>query len=129
MNDMVLGELASKYRLLKPSGHGYERAKSRINEETLMGPPTDELVAGTSNVVAPETMMLKNGKILKRRQDVDAVPILLFSGCLLRVRWGTSCPQQIRLFDQGEIRFGYRRIQGEATHNFGFEAKFRQERW
>ena len=81
MNDMVLGELASKYRLLKPSGHGYERAKSRINEETLMGPPTDELVAGTSNVAAPETMMLKNGKILKRRQDVDAVPILLFSGC------------------------------------------------
>ena len=81
MNDMVLGELASKYRLLKPSGHGYERAKSSINEETLMGPPTDELVAGTSNVVAPETMMLKNGKILKRRQDVDAVPILLFSGC------------------------------------------------
>ena len=46
-----------------------------------MGPPTDELVAGTSNVAAPETMMLKNGKILKRRQDVDAVPILLFSGC------------------------------------------------
>ena len=81
MNDMVLGELASKYRLLKPSGHGYERAKSSINEETLMGPPTDELVAGTSNVAAPETMMLKNGKILKRRQDVDAVPILLFSGC------------------------------------------------
>ena len=25
--------------------------------------------------------MLKNGKIMKRRQDVEAVPILLFSGC------------------------------------------------
>ena len=81
MNEMVLGELASKYRILKPSGHGYEKAKSSINEETLIGPLTDQLVAGTSNVAAPETMMLKNGKIMKRRQDVEAVPILLFSGC------------------------------------------------
>ena len=81
MKEMRLGELASKYRLLKPSGHGYEKAKSSINEETLMGPLTDELVAGTSNVVAPEAMMLKNGKIMKRRHDVDAVPMLLFSGC------------------------------------------------
>ena len=81
MNEMVLGELASKYRILKPSGHGYEKAKSGINEETLIGPLTDQLVAGTSNVAAPETMMLKNGKIMKRRQDVEAVPILLFSGC------------------------------------------------
>ena len=81
MRRMVLGEFASKYRLLKPSGHGYEKAKSSINEETLIGPLTDQLVAGTSNVAAPETMMLKNGKIMKRRQDVEAVPILLFSGC------------------------------------------------
>ena len=81
MSEMVLGELASKYRILKPSGHGYEKAKSSINEETLIGPLTDQLVAGTSNVAAPETMMLKNGKIMKRRQDVEAVPILLFSGC------------------------------------------------
>ena len=81
MSRMVLGEFATRYRLLKPSGHGYEKAKSSINEETLVGPPTDDLVAGTSNIAAPETMMLKNGKIMKRRQDVDAVPILLFSGC------------------------------------------------
>ena len=74
MNEMVLGELASKYRILKPSGHGYEKAKSSINEETLIGPLTDELVAGTSNVAAPDTMMLTNGKIMKRRQDVGAVP-------------------------------------------------------
>ena len=81
MNGMVLGEFASQYRLLKQSGHGYEKAKSSINAETLIGPPTDELVAGTSNIAAPYTMMLTNGKIMKRRQDVEAVPILLFSGC------------------------------------------------
>ena len=38
-------------------------------------------MAGTNNIAAPDTMMLKNGKIMKRRQDVDAVPILLFSEC------------------------------------------------
>ena len=81
MGGMVLGEFASQYRLLKPSGHGYEKAKISINEETLIGPPTDGLVAGTRNIAAPDTMMLKNGKIMKRRQDVEAVPILLFSGC------------------------------------------------
>ena len=81
MSRMVLGEFASQYRLLKPSGHGYEKAKSSINEETLLGPPTEDLVAGTSNISAPEAMMLTNGKIMKRRQDVEAVPILLFSGC------------------------------------------------
>ena len=81
MSGMVLGEFASRYRLLKPSGHGYEKAKSSIDEVTLIGPPTDDLVAGTCNITAPETMMLKNGKIIKRRQDADAVPILLFSGC------------------------------------------------
>ena len=81
MSEMVLGELASKYRILKPSSHGYEKAKSSIDEETLMGPLTDDMVAGTCNTAAPETMMLKNGKIMKRRHDVEAVPILLFSGC------------------------------------------------
>ena len=81
MSKMALGEFASQYRLLKPSGHGYEKAKSSINEETLIGPLTDTLVAGTSNIAAPDTMMLTNGKIMKRRQDVEAVPILLFSGC------------------------------------------------
>ena len=81
MSSMVLGEFASQYRLLKPSGHGYEKAKGSINEETLVGPPTENLLAGSRNIAAPDTMMLKNGKIMKRRQDVEAVPILLFSGC------------------------------------------------
>ena len=81
MRERVLGEFASQYRLLKPSGHGYEKAKISINEETLIGPPTEGLVAGTRNIAAPDAMMLSNGKIMKRRQDVEAVPILLFSGC------------------------------------------------
>ena len=39
------------------------------------------LVAGTSDVFAPKTMMLKNEKILIRRQEVMAAPNLLYSGC------------------------------------------------
>ena len=81
MNRMVLGEFASQYRLLKPSGHGYEKAKNSINEDTSIGPECDNLVAGTCDTAAPETMMLKNGKLMKRRQGVNAVPNLLYSGC------------------------------------------------
>ena len=81
MSRMVLGELASRYRLLWPSDRGYEKAKNSINEDTSIGHETDELVAGTCDIVAPETMMLKNGKLMKRRQGQHAVPDLLFSGC------------------------------------------------
>ena len=81
MNKMTFGELASRYRVLKPSGRGYEKAKNSINEETSVGPECDVFVAGTCDTAAPETMMLKNGKLMKRRQDVHAVPNLLYSGC------------------------------------------------
>ena len=81
MNKMVLGQFASEYRLLKPSGRGYEKAKNSINEATSIGPDSDHLVAGTRETAAPKTMMLKNGKIMKRREDVHAVPNLFYSGC------------------------------------------------
>ena len=81
MNRMALGELVSRYRLLKPSGHGYEKAKNSINEDTSVGQECGDLVAGTSDIAAPDTMMLKNEKLMKRRQGVHAVPNLLYSGC------------------------------------------------
>ena len=81
MKRMCLGQLACEYRVLKPSGHGYEKAKNSINEDTGVGPNSDVLVAGTSDVFAPKTMMLTNEKILIRRQEVMAAPNLLYSGC------------------------------------------------
>ena len=93
MNNMVLGELASRYRLLKPSGHGFESAKNSINEDTCVGPDSDHLVAGTRETIAPQTMMLKNGKLMKRREDIDAVPNLFYSGCsskhMNQLMWGS----------------------------------------
>ena len=81
MSKMVLGEFASQYRLLKPSGHGFESAKNSINEATSVGPDSDHLVAGTREIAAPESMLLANGKLMKRREDVSAVPNLFYSGC------------------------------------------------
>ena len=81
MKRMCLGQLACEYRVLKPSGHGYEKAKNSINEDTGVGPNSDVLVAGTSDVFAPMTMMLKNEKIMTRRQEAMAAPNLLYSGC------------------------------------------------
>ena len=79
---MRLGQFASEYRLLSPSQHGYEKAQNSISEDTSLGPDSEFLVAGTSNTIAPETMMLTNGKLMKRREGVIAVPNLLFSGCI-----------------------------------------------
>ena len=81
MKRMCLGQLACEYRVLKPSGHGYEKAKNSINEDTGVGPNSDVLVAGTSDVFAPKTMMLKNEKIMIRRQEAKIAPNLLYSGC------------------------------------------------
>ena len=79
VHGMVLGEFLSRYKLLMPSDHGYERARNSIDEDTHVGPDSDQLVAGAPNTAAPETMMLKNGKIMKRRQNGIAVPNLLNS--------------------------------------------------
>ena len=81
MERMCLGQLACEYRLLTPRQHGYEKAKNSINEDTGVGPDSDVLVAGTSDVFAPMTMMLKNEKIMTRRQEAMAAPNLLYSGC------------------------------------------------
>jgi hypothetical protein len=82
MEAMVLAELASDYRLLHPSSKGYEKATSSIDEDTQVGPDSSHVVAGTINLAAPVTMKLSDGKIMKRRQDGKAVPLLLFSGSL-----------------------------------------------
>ena len=81
MGSMVLAEFSARYRLLWPSHNGFEKVKDGISEETLLGPDTDELVAGTHDIRLPEAMMLKNGKVMKKRQDGIAVPNLLFFGC------------------------------------------------
>ena len=38
-------------------------------------------MAGTLDLAAPQAMLLKNEKLMVRRQAVQAVPCLLYSGC------------------------------------------------
>ena len=84
MQEMRLGQLASEYRLLRQSDHGFESAKNSIDEETNLGPNSSDLVAGTINTFAPKAMRLANDKIMKRRIEDKAVPHLLFSGLMSR---------------------------------------------
>ena len=84
MQEMRLGQLASEYRLLCQSDHGFESAKNSIDEETNLGPNSSDLVAGTINTFAPMAMRLANDKIMKRRIEDKAVPHLLFSGLMSR---------------------------------------------
>ena len=82
MDQMVLAEFACDYILLHPSKKGYEKATSSINEDTEVGPVSGHIVAGTVDLAAPVTMKLSDGKIMRRRQDGKAVPLLLFSGSI-----------------------------------------------
>ena len=84
LQGMRLGQFASEYRILWPSDKGFEKAKDSINDDTNMGPNSCELVAGTSNTLAPKAMRLANDRIMKRRTEGKAVPHLLFSGRMSR---------------------------------------------
>ena len=81
---MPLGQLATEYRLLKPSDRGFEKAKNSIDEESNVGPDSNDLVAGTSNMFAPTTLRLRSGKLMKRRAERKAVPHLQFFGSTSR---------------------------------------------
>ena len=72
-----------EYRLLHPSMKGYESAKSSINEDTEVGPDSEGLVAGTG-VAAPQAIQLADGRIMKRRHEANAVPLLLHNGTISR---------------------------------------------
>ena len=83
MSGMSLLQFACEYIVLHPSRKGFEKATSSIDEDSQVGADSESLVAGT-DIAAPETMMLADGKVMKRRQDGRAVPLLLHSGTVSR---------------------------------------------
>ena len=93
MRQMTLGEFASEYRLLYPSDRGYEVAKSTIDEQSKVGPNSGQLIAGSADLWAPQTMMLRNGGIVKKRDKKAALNLLAggttnkFSSMLLWSPW------------------------------------------
>jgi hypothetical protein len=81
---MSLGQFASEYRLLS-NDHGYEKTKNSIDGETRVGPNTRDAIFGTDGGYAPQSMMVKGEKILKRRENGSkAVLHFLYSGTLDR---------------------------------------------
>ena len=95
MREMRLGQLASEYRLLDRTGKITESTRSQIDERTGLGLPSSSLVAGTEQTVAPQAMMMGNGRIMvKRSQESKAAIHLLHHGttskyanCLLWSPW------------------------------------------
>ena len=85
VREMRLGQFASEYRLLSESDHGYEKTKNSINSETKIGPSTRDAIVGVAGGYAPQSMMVKGEKILKRRENgANAVLHFLYSGILDR---------------------------------------------
>ena len=57
-----------------------EKAKSRIDTQTDVGPDSDGPVIGVANLAAPQYIKLSNGILIKRREGRSAVLHLLYSG-------------------------------------------------
>ena len=49
---------------------------STIDEQSKLGTNSNQLVAGTRDLRAPETMMLLNGGVMKRRTNAAALNLL-----------------------------------------------------
>ena len=82
MDRMVLSQFACEYILVHQSKKSFEKATSSINEDTQVGPDSNQLVAGTRDLAAPEAMKLSDGRIMKRRQDGKALPVFQYSGSI-----------------------------------------------
>ena len=83
MRTMCLAQLLKEYLLLHPSKNGYVSSRSSIDEESGVGPASEGIVAGT-DIAAPQSIKLTDGRIMKRRQGVNAVPLLLHTGTVSR---------------------------------------------
>ena len=81
MCEMKLGQLASEYRLLIKNCREAESVRGKIDDQTGLGPDSTSLVAGTERTLAPQAMMMKNGRVMLRRsQETRAVINLLHHG-------------------------------------------------
>ena len=95
MQRMRLGQLASEYRVMQRTHKETEAIRSKIDDQTGLGLPSSSLVAGTDETLAPQAMMMANGRIMaKRNSDSKAVIHLLLHGtaskyvnCLLWSPW------------------------------------------
>ena len=93
--EMSLGQLAAEYRLMDRTSEKTEKTRGEIDDRTRLGPPSSSLVAGFQQTVAPEAMMMENGRIMvKRTHENKAVVRLLHHGatskyanCLLWSPW------------------------------------------
>ena len=80
MRSMVLGFFASRYRRIKPGGHGLEAAKNKIDPSTGLGPDSTEKVHGDDDLMAPQCMQLTNEVVMVKRSGKDAVLHFLCDG-------------------------------------------------
>ena len=82
---MCLLQFASQYRVIKQNREkkreeAYERTVGEIDPLSNVGPDSPDFIAGDHNRMAPSSMRLRNGKIMVKREGVNAVLHLLYSG-------------------------------------------------
>ena len=82
-------QFASQYRVKKQNREkqreeAYEKTVGEIDPISNVGPDSPDFIAGDHNRMAPTSMRLRNGKIMVKRDGVNAVLHLLYSGAVNR---------------------------------------------
>ena len=80
LHNMMLGQFASEYRMIKPGGNGLQSAKDKIDPGTGLGPDSSDEVIGDENLMAPQCMQLINEDIMAKRSGKKAILHLLYDG-------------------------------------------------
>ena len=73
LKGLTLGQFATEYARLHPSWCGYENARSKIAEESQIGPLTRRRLAGAVNEFLPQCMMLTNETVMRIREEQVAL--------------------------------------------------------
>ena len=89
LESMCLLQFACQYRVLEQSQEkhfreAYEKTVGKIDPITNVGPNSSEPIPGDCNRMAPNSIRLRQGKVMVKRQGVNAVPQLLYSGAVSR---------------------------------------------
>ena len=83
LKGLTLGQFATEYAKVHPSWTGYEIARSKISEETQIGPLTRRKLAGEGNEFLPQCMMLTNGTVMRIRDEQVGL-VQLYTGLTTR---------------------------------------------
>jgi hypothetical protein len=84
LENITLGQFATQYYVMNKSRKTqYEALNENIDNASNMGPDSKDYIVGVPGIAAPQSMMLKNGELMKKRtRGPSTIPHLLYTGAM-----------------------------------------------